>query len=389
MRLEASHENMVAVMTMGGKRPEVVLSLSRNSSELQRKLFEVQMSGTTADPLTTIRIAQLITQAKKRKNKNLKMRLMIFLGSVPSNATNEQARLLDMVDKLRKIDLKLDIVAFGSLEETQQICSMFQPLINGLGNGSQMVIINKNKDFIDTIFNKLDSLAGLGRLDMPGMWTTTINEEADEDLMKAIMMSLQETNKVKNQTTDPTVSPASDGGKDAKSSGSTPIETPSSSPIKSMMAKEKVVKIKTSDHSSSSVSQQSNPKSLTPSSSIIRSPSKETKTTNGKADTSLVLHDDPAKRRVKRTTKQSFDQFVRSLNAKTNVSGNKTAKRSQSPVKRQTPVQSRNSTQRNVMKRTPDGTSAIGNQVKTEMVKKISRADFLNNLQAKLIDKCE
>ena len=243
MRIQANHENLVAVMAMGGKRPEVVIPLSRNTSELQRKLFAVQPAG-TADPLTTIRIAQLIYQAKKRKKTNLELRLMLFLGSLPTAVTNGHTRLLELARQLRQNNVKVDMVAFGAPDETGPIVELFQPFVDELGESSQLVIAKPSQDFYSVVFNKLNSLIGQGRVNIPGLTSPDVGfmDEADQDLMMAIMLSLQEANQAKRTAvTEKVVEPSKDCASTSMSNSTSSTTTPTSSPIKSVVADAKIV----------------------------------------------------------------------------------------------------------------------------------------------------
>ena len=171
-----------------------MLALSRDARQMQRRLFAVQPSSGTVDPLTSIRIAQLMNSSKRRMNGNLTMRMMIFIGSAPTISQDGQQRLLSMAALLAKDRINVDVIAFGSVDETKQTATLLQPFIDALGTGSQLVSINRDQDFNSTIFFGFKSLSGQGRVNLPGM-ATGESDEADADLMMAIALSIEEANK--------------------------------------------------------------------------------------------------------------------------------------------------------------------------------------------------
>ncbi|GEM08546.1 26S proteasome regulatory subunit N10 [Rhodotorula toruloides] len=101
-------ENEVGLMVMAGKGPEVLVTFTQDEGKLVAALHGVKSTG-EADLVTGIQVAQLAL--KHRQNKNQRQRIIVFVGSPVKES---QASLVKLGKKLKKNNVALDIVSFGT-----------------------------------------------------------------------------------------------------------------------------------------------------------------------------------------------------------------------------------------------------------------------------------
>ncbi|GAA5985425.1 hypothetical protein JCM11641_000153 [Rhodosporidiobolus odoratus] len=107
-KVGANPENEVGLMVMAGKGPEVLVTLTQDEGKLISALHDVKQGG-QADLLTGIQVAQLAL--KHRQNKNQRQRVIVFSCS-PVKET--QAALVKLGKKMKKNNVALDIISFGT-----------------------------------------------------------------------------------------------------------------------------------------------------------------------------------------------------------------------------------------------------------------------------------
>ena len=79
-----------------------------------------------------IQVAQLAL--KHRQNKNLRQRIILFLGSPPEGKDVDDKNLTRLAKKLKKNNIALDVVAFGDgIEEGET--SLMKLLVDGANSG--------------------------------------------------------------------------------------------------------------------------------------------------------------------------------------------------------------------------------------------------------------
>ncbi|KAL8290303.1 hypothetical protein RQP46_003242 [Phenoliferia psychrophenolica] len=107
-KLNANPENEVGLMVMGGKAPEVLVTPTQDEGKLIAALHETKQGG-LADLSTGIQVAQLAL--KHRQNKNQRQRIIVFVGSPLTDST---ASLVKLGKKMKKNNVAIDIISFGS-----------------------------------------------------------------------------------------------------------------------------------------------------------------------------------------------------------------------------------------------------------------------------------
>ncbi|KAH9409072.1 26S proteasome non-ATPase regulatory subunit 4 [Tyrophagus putrescentiae] len=210
-RLNASPLNQVAVIAMASSNKrnqssEVLLALSHcSSATLQKRLFckgddddkvAQTVMTTAADPLRCIQTALLMYNLKRRQQQQSSagnLRLVIFLCSLPTAEKGcSRERLILLAGKLRQSQaVQADVIVFGQQDEVDAIGGLFQPFVDALGEGSQLLRVvhqqqqqQQQETFLRTVFSRLRSLQGQGRV------VSSTEGELDEDLLMALELSL-------------------------------------------------------------------------------------------------------------------------------------------------------------------------------------------------------
>lgn len=99
--------------------PEV---LATNTKDLGHILGALHTAASrvagTADISTAISVSQLAL--KHRQNKNLRQRVIVFIGSPLSGSGSDEASLVKLAKKLKKNSVSVDVVAFGEGADEEQ-----------------------------------------------------------------------------------------------------------------------------------------------------------------------------------------------------------------------------------------------------------------------------
>ncbi|GAA6029644.1 hypothetical protein JCM8097_000982 [Rhodosporidiobolus ruineniae] len=117
-KVRANPENEVGLMVMAGKGPEVLVTLTQDEGKLVAALHDVKQGG-NADLLTGIQVAQLAL--KHRQNKNQRQRVVVFSCSP---VKENQAALVKLGKKMKKNNVALDIISFGTPDVDLSIPSL-------------------------------------------------------------------------------------------------------------------------------------------------------------------------------------------------------------------------------------------------------------------------
>lgn len=128
-KTDSNPENSVGVMTAAGKGPEVLVTHTRELGQIIQGAHDAKTKiGGAVDIPTAINVAQLAL--KHRQNKNLRQRIILFLGSPPEGPGVDEKNLTRLAKKLKKNNIALDVVAFGDgIEEGET--SLMKTLVEG------------------------------------------------------------------------------------------------------------------------------------------------------------------------------------------------------------------------------------------------------------------
>jgi len=154
-KLDSNQESTVGVMTMAGKRIDVLVSPCRTSGAISKALTkEVKIDG-KINFSAALKTAQLVL--KNRQNKNQKQRIIAFVGSPVEESTDN---LVELGKKLSKLNIAVDVVLFGT--ESQDYREKLEAFINAVqnaGNSHLCVVPPGPHDMSDLVLPTL--MAGM------------------------------------------------------------------------------------------------------------------------------------------------------------------------------------------------------------------------------------
>ena len=190
-------ENMVGVVTMAGKSPEVLATLTQDIGKVFAGLHASKLAGTIS-LCTGINVAQLAL--KHRQNKNQRQRVIAFVGSPVSDS---EESLLQLAKKLKKNNVAVDIVNFGEFEENESKLSKFVDTVNSNENSHLLTVPTGAGPLSDTLLSSpivlqgSDSEAGpSGAAGGGGSggndFQFGVDPNADPELAMALRLSLEE-----------------------------------------------------------------------------------------------------------------------------------------------------------------------------------------------------
>ncbi|KAM7184161.1 hypothetical protein V8F20_012333 [Naviculisporaceae sp. PSN 640] len=134
--VQGNPESSVGLMSMGGKGPEVLVTLTTDQGKILDGLHRTkkQLRG-SAQLATGIKIASLAL--KHRQNKSQRQRITVFVCSPIEDSESE---LVKLARKSKKSNINIDFVVFGDIEENEKKIENFVKEVNG-PEGSHMVTI--------------------------------------------------------------------------------------------------------------------------------------------------------------------------------------------------------------------------------------------------------
>jgi len=136
-KIDSNPENTVGVMTSGGKCPEVLVTHTKDLGQILQGLHSSaeRISGSPDIP-TSLSVAQLAL--KHRQNKNLRQRIILFVGSPV--ATDERT-LVRIAKKLKKNNVAVDVVLFGDEETRTANEPSLRTFVDTVGSGDNSHIV--------------------------------------------------------------------------------------------------------------------------------------------------------------------------------------------------------------------------------------------------------
>ncbi|KAI0315349.1 hypothetical protein OF83DRAFT_1173907 [Amylostereum chailletii] len=232
-KIDSNQENTVGVMTMANKgfvslpprpsapspqssppphpnapSPEVLVTHSKELGEILGALHDAssKLGGLASIP-TAIAIAQLAL--KHRQNKNLRQRVLVFVGSPLEDASPDAERaLVRLAKKLKKNNVALDVVAFGdgieeAGEEGRSILRAFVEAASS-GDNSHYIAVPPGTHLLSDAILSSAILAGdrnipeeaMGDMDggggSGGDFAFGVDPSLDPELAMALRMSMEE-----------------------------------------------------------------------------------------------------------------------------------------------------------------------------------------------------
>ncbi|CAO1634162.1 unnamed protein product [Parajaminaea phylloscopi] len=190
-KVGSNPESKVGLMTMAGRSPRVLASLTQEMGKMLSSLHGTEVSGTSDLP-TAINIAQLAL--KHRQNKSQQQRIVVFVGS-PISASDEQ--LVTTGKKLKKNNVALDVVSFGEEVSNEGKLQKLLDSVNS-GDNSHLVTVasDRNQLLSDCLLSSpilMDTAAsGAGQGSGSDTLEFGVDPNMDPELAMALRMSLEE-----------------------------------------------------------------------------------------------------------------------------------------------------------------------------------------------------
>ncbi|KAK4187990.1 putative 26S proteasome regulatory subunit RPN10 [Podospora australis] len=136
--IQGNPESSVGLMSMGGKGPEVLATLTTDLGKILEGLHRTKKSIRGSAHLATgIQIAHLAL--KHRQNKSQRARIIVF---VCSPIEDDQSDLVKLAKKMKKTNTSVDFVLFGDIEDdNHKKLEVFNQEVKGSGEESHLVVI--------------------------------------------------------------------------------------------------------------------------------------------------------------------------------------------------------------------------------------------------------
>ncbi|PQE27265.1 von willebrand factor type a domain-containing protein [Rutstroemia sp. NJR-2017a WRK4] len=196
---QANPESSVGLMSMGGKGPEVLVTLTTDHGKILEGLHRTKTKIRGESHLATgIQIAGLAL--KHRQNKSQRQRIIVFSCSpIPE----DEKTLVKLAKKMKKNNVSIDFVVFGELDDdvTKKL-QAFNENVKG-GDGSHLAIIPPGPGLLSDQLITSPILNGDGSSGAGGMGGADVGGDAggfefgidpsiDPELALALRMSMEE-----------------------------------------------------------------------------------------------------------------------------------------------------------------------------------------------------
>jgi 26S proteasome regulatory subunit N10 len=190
---------------MAGKRVEVHVTLTNDLSRILNAIKAINLAG-ECDFITAMNIATLTL--KHRQNKSQKQRIILFVGSPIRHSIDDMTTL---GKKLKKYNVAVDVITFGNVDENRDLLKAFHEAVNN-SNNSSILEVPVGYYLMDSLFSSALMSEGMG--DFPieetnlnnvaqtgqSSQTNNINRQGgmtqfERDINMAIQQSLEEERK--------------------------------------------------------------------------------------------------------------------------------------------------------------------------------------------------
>ncbi|RIA78954.1 hypothetical protein C1645_702433 [Glomus cerebriforme] len=190
-KTNSNPENTVGLLTMAGKGPEVLVTLTSDIGKILTALHNIKISG-KANLTTVIQVAQLAL--KHRQNKNQRQRIVVFVGSP---IETDEKTLVKLAKKVKKNSVAVDIINFGEEAENTAKLEAFISAVNS-GDNSHIVTIPPGPHILSDIL--ISSPIITGEDGVPAGFTAGggsnfefgVDPNLDPELALALRISLEE-----------------------------------------------------------------------------------------------------------------------------------------------------------------------------------------------------
>ncbi|KAI0815622.1 26S proteasome non-ATPase regulatory subunit 4 [Xylaria sp. FL0933] len=198
---QGNPESSVGLMSMGGKGPEVLSTLTTERGKLLEGLHRTKKKISGSSHLATgIQIASLAL--KHRQNKSQRQRIIVF---VCSPVADDEKKLVSLAKKMKKGNIDIDFILFGELDDddVRKKLEAFNNVVKGNDNSHLVVVPPSGKLLSDQLLST-PILLGEGAAGGSGgggmaegggdFGGFDFDPSADPELALALRMSMEEEN---------------------------------------------------------------------------------------------------------------------------------------------------------------------------------------------------
>jgi len=196
-KYQSNPENTVGVMKMA-KSPEVLVTPSPDIGKILSALHTLKLEG-SIDLISSIQVAQLAL--KHRQNKNQQQRMILFIGSPLQHVDSKTLSRLGAT--LKKNNVAVDIVSFGDTDVNTEKLTEFIKAVNSNDNSHLVTIEPNTKPLTDAlrqspIYGSGGGEGSSGASDFP----FGIDPNEDPELLLALRASLEDQQKLQGTDKD-------------------------------------------------------------------------------------------------------------------------------------------------------------------------------------------
>lgn len=137
-------ESSVGILSLAGKVPRVLVTPTNDLGKVLNSVHGITIQG-EINLITGIQVAHLAL--KHRQNKHQRMRIVIFIGSP---VLDEEKELLKVGRKLKKCNVAIDIVSFGSCKDNERKLDSLLSTVNKNEN-SHLINVPRGQSIADTL----------------------------------------------------------------------------------------------------------------------------------------------------------------------------------------------------------------------------------------------
>ncbi|KAK0730773.1 hypothetical protein B0H67DRAFT_562814 [Lasiosphaeris hirsuta] len=199
--VQGNPESSVGLMSMGGKGPEVLVTLTTDQGKILDGLHRTKKKIRGSAHLATgIQVAGLAL--KHRQNKSQRARIIVFVCSPVEEIEGD---LIKLAKKMKKTNINVDFVLFGDIDEdNHKKLEAFNREVKGSGEGSNLVTIAPSGKLLSDQLISSPILLGEGAASSGGGAGTEaaggasddfpfgIDPSLDPELALALRMSMEE-----------------------------------------------------------------------------------------------------------------------------------------------------------------------------------------------------
>ena len=131
-------------MSLDGKVPRVLVTPTNDLGKVLNSVHGITIQG-EINLITGIQVAHLAL--KHRQNKHQRMRIVVFIGSP---VLDEEKELLKVGSKLKKCNVAIDIVSFGSCKDNERKLDSLLSTVNKNEN-SHLINVPRGQSIADTL----------------------------------------------------------------------------------------------------------------------------------------------------------------------------------------------------------------------------------------------